>query len=248
MKLLKYDMSEFVETSSVSKLLGSSPGYIGFEQGGMLTDEVDKYPYSVLLFDEIEKANPEVYNLLLQIMDEGILTDSTGKKVKFSHCIIILTSNIAIQKTKPSMGFNSSVLPKEDQFDINIINSEFSSELISRLDKIILFNPIDSIVSKIVGKNLEELTSQLADKKVRFSVSNSVKQYLIKNYNVAQSGSRVLDRIIDTEIKQHIADAILFGKLKNGGLVDIDYSKKLDKIVFKFKGINKKNYKELEPS
>jgi len=248
MKLLKYDMSEFVETSSVSKLLGSSPGYIGFEQGGMLTDEVDKYPYSVLLFDEIEKANPEVYNLLLQIMDEGILTDSTGKKVKFSHCIIILTSNIAIQKTKPSMGFNSSVLPKEDQFDINIINSEFSSELISRLDKIILFNPIDSIVSKIVGKNLEELTSQLADKKVRFSVSNSVKQYLIKNYNVAQSGARVLDRIIDTEIKQHIADAILFGKLKNGGLVDIDYSKKLDKIVFKFKGINKKNYKELEPS
>ena len=171
MKLLKYDMSEFVETSSVSKLLGSSPGYIGFEQGGMLTDEVDKYPYSVLLFDEIEKANPEVYNLLLQIMDEGILTDSTGKKVKFSHCIIILTSNIAIQKTKPSMGFNSSVLPKEDQFDINIINSEFSSELISRLDKIILFNPIDSIVSKIVGKNLEELTSQLADKKVRFQLA-----------------------------------------------------------------------------
>ena len=181
-------------------------------------------------------------------MDEGILTDSTGKKVKFSHCIIILTSNIAIQKTKPSMGFNSSVLPKEDQFDINIINSEFSSELISRLDKIILFNPIDSIVSKIVGKNLEELTSQLADKKVRFSVSNSVKQYLIKNYNVAQSGARVLDRIIDTEIKQHIADAILFGKLKNGGLVDIDYSKKLDKIVFKFKGINKKSCQELEPS
>lgn len=248
MKLLKYDMSEFVEASAVSKLLGSSPGYIGFEQGGMLTDEVDKYPYSVLLFDEIEKANPEIYNLLLQIMDEGILTDSTGKKVKFSHCIIILTSNIAVQKIKSPIGFNSSDLPKPQQFDISVINSEFSSELISRLDKIILFNPIDNIISNIVSKNLEELASQLADKKVKFSVSNSVKQYLIKNYNTTQSGARVLERIIDMEIKQHIADAILFGKLKNGGLVDIDYSQKLDKIIFKFKGINQKNYQELEPS
>ena len=248
MKLLKYDMSEFVEASAVSKLLGSSPGYIGFEQGGMLTDEVDKYPYSVLLFDKIEKANPEIYNLLLQIMDEGILTDSTGKKVKFSHCIIILTSNIAVQKIKSPIGFNSSDLPKPQQFDISVINSEFSSELISRLDKIILFNPIDNIISNIVSKNLEELASQLADKKVKFSVSNSVKQYLIKNYNTTQSGGRVLERIIDMEIKQHIADAILFGKLKNGGLVDIDYSQKLDKIIFKFKGINQKNYQELEPS
>lgn len=248
MKLLKYDMSEFVETSSVSKLLGSSPGYIGFEQGGMLTDEVDKYPYSVLLFDEIEKANPEIYNLLLQIMDEGILTDSTGKKVKFSHCIIILTSNIAVQKSKSPIGFNNLDVLTSDKFDLNIINSEFSSELISRLDKILLFNPIDSIISKIVSKNLEELASQLADKKVRFSVSNSVEQYLIKNYNVTQSGARVLDRIIDTEIKQHIADAILFGKLKNGGLVDVTYSQKQGKIIFKFKGINQKNYQELEPS
>lgn len=248
MKLLKYDMSEFVEASAVSKLLGSSPGYIGFEQGGMLTDEVDKYPYSVLLFDEIEKANPEIYNLLLQIMDEGILTDSTGKKVKFSHCIIILTSNIAVQKIKSPIGFNSSDLPKPQQFDISVINSEFSSELISRLDKIILFNPVDNIISNIVSKNLEELASQLADKKVKFSVSNSVKEYLIKNYNTIQSGARVLERIIDMEIKQHIADAILFGKLKNGGLVDIDYSQKLDKIIFKFKGINQKNYQELEPS
>jgi ATP-dependent Clp protease ATP-binding subunit ClpA len=241
-------MSEFVETSSVSKLLGSSPGYIGFEQGGMLTDEVDKYPYSVLLFDEIEKANPEIYNLLLQIMDEGILTDSTGKKVKFSHCIIILTSNIAVQKSKSPIGFNNLDVLTSDKFDLNIINSEFSSELISRLDKILLFNPIDSIISKIVSKNLEELASQLADKKVRFSVSNSVEQYLIKNYNVTQSGARVLDRIIDTEIKQHIADAILFGKLKNGGLVDVSYSQKQGKIIFKFKGINQKNYQELEPS
>jgi ATP-dependent Clp protease ATP-binding subunit ClpA len=248
MKLLKYDMSEFAEASSVSKLLGSSPGYVGFDQGGMLTEEVDKYPYSVVLFDEIEKANNEIYNLLLQIMDEGVLTDSTGKKVKFSNCIIILTSNVSAQKIKPPIGFssNGSELQMSDQFDMEAINSEFSSEFRSRLDKIILFNPIDTIVDKIVGKSLEELTSQLADRKVRFSVSDAVKQYLIKNYNVTQSGARALDRVIDIQIKQHIADAILFGKLKNGGFVEIDYSPKYNKITFKFTGVNKKPSQELE--
>ena len=135
MKLLKYDMSEFAEASSVSKLLGSSPGYVGFDQGGMLTDEVDKHPYSVVLFDEIEKANHEIYNLLLQIMDEGVLTDSTGKKVKFSHCIIILTSNVSVNKIKPSIGFGNALdLHDHDQFDMENINSEFSSEFRSRLD------------------------------------------------------------------------------------------------------------------
>ena len=249
MKLLKYDMSEFAEASSVAKLLGSSPGYVGFDQGGMLTDEVDKHPYSVVLFDEIEKANHEIYNLLLQIMDEGILTDSTGKKVKFSHCIIILTSNVSVQKTKSTIGFsNISDLQVHDEFDMEAINSEFSSEFRSRLDKIILFNPIDKIVDKIVGKSLQELTSQLADKKVRFLVSDAVKQYLTKNYNVTKSGARTLDRIIDTQIKQQIADAILFGKLKNGGFVEIDYSLKHDKITFRFTGVNKKLNQELETS
>ena len=247
MKLLKYDMSEFAEASSVSKLLGSSPGYVGFDQGGMLTDEVDKHPYSVVLFDEIEKANHEIYNLLLQIMDEGVLTDSTGKKVKFSHCIIILTSNVSVNKIKPSIGFGNALdLHDHDQFDMENINSEFSSEFRSRLDKIILFNPIDTIIDKIVGKSLQELTSQLAIRKVRFLVSDAVKQYLAKNYSVTKSGARSLDRIIDTQIKQHIADAILFGKLRNGGFVEIDYSQKHNKITFKFTGINKKLNKELE--
>jgi ATP-dependent Clp protease ATP-binding subunit ClpA len=129
MKLLKYDMSEFSEASSVSKLLGSAPGYAGFDQGAMLTDEVDKYPYSVVLFDEIEKANHEIYNLLLQIMDEGIITDSTGKKVKFSNCIIILTSNVSVGKMKSPIGFSNTPASQiYDQFDREALNSEFSIE------------------------------------------------------------------------------------------------------------------------
>jgi len=248
MKLLKYDMSEFSEASSVSKLLGSSPGYVGFDQGGMLTDEVDKHPYSVVLFDEIEKANHEIYNLLLQIMDEGVITDSVGKKVKFLHCIIILTSNVSAEKIKPSIGFanNNLELQGHAQFNMENINSEFSSEFRSRLDKIILFNPIDTIVDKIVDKSLKELTSLLADRKISFLVSDSVKQFLAANYSVNNSGARSLDRLIDIKIKQHIADEILFGKLKNGGFVKIDYSQKHSKIIFKFIGVNKKLKPELE--
>ncbi|CAF3793645.1 unnamed protein product [Rotaria magnacalcarata] len=208
MKLLKYDMSEFSEASSVSKLLGSSPGYVGFDQGGMLTDEVDKHPYSVVLFDEIEKANHEIYNLLLQIMDEGVITDSVGKKVKFLHCIIILTSNVSAEKIKPSIGFadNNLELQGHAQFNMENINN--------------------TIVDKIVDKSLRELTSLLADRKISFLVSDSVKQFLAANYSVNNSGARSLDRLIDIKIKQHIADEILFGKLKNGGFVKIDYSQK----------------------
>lgn len=247
MKLLKYDMSEFSESSAVAKLVGSAPGYVGFDQGGMLTDEVDKYPYSVILFDEIEKAHGEIYSLLLQIMDEGVLTDSTGKKITFSHSIIILTSNLAVSKTKASIGFGSSANSSGvDEFDMGAINAEFSPEFRSRLDKIILFNPIDGIVDKIVNKNLKELAAQLADKKVRISISTAAKKHFAQRCFKDKNGARVLDRVIDTEIKQPIAEAILFGKLKNGGAVEVDYSKKEQKIIFKFSGIDKKISKELE--
>ena len=129
---------------------------------------------------------------------------------------------------------------------MEVVNNEFSSEFRSRLDKIILFNPIDTIIDKIVAKSLDELTSQLANRKVRFVVSNAVKKHLAKNYNVNQNGARALDRLIDTQIKQQIADAILFGKLKNGGVVEIDYSSEHGKITFKFEGINKKFSQEFE--
>ena len=182
MKLLKFDMSEFVESNSVSKLLGSAPGYVGFDQGGMLTSEVDKFPYSVVLFDEIEKAHHEIFNLLLQIMDEGRLTDSTGKHINFSHTMIILTTNLVAEEEKSTIGFtqNDSTNTKIG-LNMEAFNQHFSPEFRGRLDKIILFNPISNIIDKIVSKNLKELAAQLADKKVRLVVNSSVKKYFALN-------------------------------------------------------------------
>lgn len=226
MKLIKLDMSEFSESSSVSKLLGSAPGYVGFDQGGMLTEEVAKYPYSVVLFDEIEKAHPEIFNILLQIMDEGNLTDNTGKHVNFMNTMVILTTNINAEKEKASIGFSEkaskNIMPI---LNLDPINEKFSPEFRSRLDNIVLFNPIDGIIDKIVSKIIKELGSQLADKKVRLNVSSTVKKYLAKKY---------------------YADEILFGKLKNGGSVDIDLSKKDAKFIFKFTPIQKSGKKHLE--
>jgi ATP-dependent Clp protease ATP-binding subunit ClpA len=239
MELIKLDMSEFAESSSISKLLGSAPGYVGYDQGGMLTEEVDKYPYSVVLFDEIEKANPEIYNLLLQIMDEGTLTDSTGKSVSFSHTVIIMTTNVTTEKATTPIGFsnsNGSKGNKENKGNLNELNEKFSPEFRNRLDKIILFNPIDNIVGKIVDKNIKELAAQLADKKVAITVSSAVKKYLVQTCFDTENGARVLDRLIDVQMKQHIADEILFGKLRNGGKVKVDFSRKDEKITFKYFG------------
>ena len=249
MKLLKFDMSEFAENSSLSKLLGSAPGYVGFDQGGMLSSEVDKYPYSVVLFDEIEKAHPEIFNLLLQIMDEGTLTDSTGKHINFTHTMIILTTNVIAEKEKASIGFNEQkTLNNAPAINMDAINEQFSPEFRSRLDNIILFNPIDGIVDKIVSKNLKELAAQLADKKVRLTITNAVKKHFAENCFNASNGARELDRLIDSKIKQAIADEILFGKLKNGGTASVDFSKKTQEITFKFTGVKKILKKQLETS
>jgi ATP-dependent Clp protease ATP-binding subunit ClpA len=236
MKLIKLDMSEFAESSSLSKLLGSPPGYVGYDKGGILTDEVDKYPYSVVLFDEIEKAHSDIYNLLLQIMDEGILTDSTGKTISFAHSMIIMTTNIITNKASMPIGFGSNDSKRESKNDFKELNEKFSPEFRSRLDKIILFNPIDGIIEKIVNKNLIELAAQLADKKVLLSVTKAVKKFFEQTCFDAKNGARALDRIIDAQLKQSIADEILFGKLKDGGRVEIDFSKKHNKIKFKFFG------------
>jgi ATP-dependent Clp protease ATP-binding subunit ClpA len=247
MKLIKFDMSEFAESSSLSKLLGSAPGYVGFDQGGMLTEEVAKYPYSVVLFDEIEKANPEIFNILLQIMDEGNLTDSTGKQVNFMNTMVILTTNIVAEKEKAAIGFS-----KEGEGDVELplnldrIKDQFSPEFRSRLDKIVFFNPIDDIVDQIVVKNIKELAAQLADRRVRLKVSASVKKHLAEKCFNKDNGARELARAIDTHIKQAIADEILFGKLKNGGSASVDMSKKSQEIVFKFTPMQKSNKKDLE--
>lgn len=249
MKLIRFDMSEFVEISSLSKLLGSAPGYVGYDQGGMLSSEVDKYPYSVVLFDEIEKAHPDIFNILLQIMDEGVLTDSTGKQVNFSHTMIILTTNLTTGEAKDTIGFNDvSDAAEPVAVNMDAINATLSPEFRSRLDNIIVFNSIDGIIDKIVSKNLKELAAQLADKKVRLVVSSSVKKHLAEGYFTAKNGAREINRAIDSKIKQSIADEMLFGKLKNGGIANVDFAKKTQQITFEFSAAKKSSSNQLETS
>ncbi|HJK86211.1 MAG TPA: AAA family ATPase [Candidatus Megaira endosymbiont of Nemacystus decipiens] len=236
MKLLKFDMSEFIEANSISKLIGSSPGYIGSDKAGMLTDSVDKNPYSVVLFDEIEKANSEILNILLQIMDDGKLTDNLGKPIDFTNSIIIMTTNIIANEKSYNMGFSGPEISGQgdDSRKMSAFEAHFSPEFRSRLDKIILFNPIDNAVEKIIEKNLQELFEQLLKKEVILNYNSKLVKYFKQEHFSKTSGARGLSQAIDVCIKQNIAEEILFGKLKNGGRVLIDVNSK-NQIIFDFK-------------
>jgi ATP-dependent Clp protease ATP-binding subunit ClpA len=246
MKLLKFDMSEYSEATSATKLIGSAPGYVGFDQGGILTNEVSKYPYAVLLFDEIEKSHPDIFNLFLQVMDEGKLTDNTGKVINFTHTIIIFTTNLVSEVKKNSIGFNDNNFEEKVKLDLSSFNENFSPEFRARLDRVILFNPIDDIVDKIVNKNLKELGALLADKKVRLVIGQGVRQFCAEYCFKKNNNAREIDRVIDALIKQPIADEILFGKLKDGGVVVMDYSKKGGGLSFKFSSAKHIKNEELE--
>ena len=234
MELIRYDMSEYSEAHSVSRLVGTPPGYVGFDQGGLLTEDVDKHPYSVVLLDEIEKANPEVYNLLLQVMDHGKLTDSTGKSINFAHTIVIMTSNSGASEIhKTSIGFGQS---EDSKLSVtkDIVDKTFSPEFRSRLDEIIFFNSItQKEIRKIIDKNIDELARQLADKKVVINADTSLRKHLADQCSDPSKGARILDRIMDVSVKQKRADAILFGELRHGGEVSLGYSG--GEVKFKFK-------------
>jgi ATP-dependent Clp protease ATP-binding subunit ClpA len=235
MELIRFDMSEYVEQHSVSRLIGTPPGYVGFDQGGLLTDSVAKSPYSVLLFDEIEKANKDIYNLLLQVMDYGRLTDSTGKTVSFTNTIVIMTTNAgASELSRGVIGFG-----EHDDFHshsvIEEVNKVFSPEFRSRLDAIIQFRGLNrNVMELIIEKLIKELASQLADRNVKIQCDKSVNEHLIKLGFNASSGARMIERVIEIEIKQRIADEILFGSLEKGGTVHIKCNKK-DELKFEFK-------------
>lgn len=233
MQLVRFDMSEYSESHTVSRLIGTPPGYVGFDQGGLLTEDVDKNSYSVVLLDEIEKANPDIFNLLLQIMDHGKLTDSTGKVVNFAHTIIIMTTNCgADQMSKSTIGFGKG--EEEDSLAVRgVLERMFSPEFRSRLDEMVIFNNVGSKeISSIVEKNIDELSTQLAKKNVTIIAENSIKKYLSEKCTKSSKGARILDRIIDTEVKQQIAESVLFGKLKKGGNVTVSYSN--GEVKFKF--------------
>jgi len=238
-KLLRFDMSEYMERHTVSRLIGAPPGYVGFDQGGLLTDGIDQNPHCVLLLDEIEKAHFDLFNILLQVMDYGKLTDHNGKTVDFRNVILIMTTNAgAIDISKKKIGFNSS---RSNTDSDDAINKLFSPEFRNRIDSIIHFNHLSKdIVLSVVDKFIIELEAQLDDKGVSLTIDKSAKKYLADKGYDEIFGARELARVIQEEIKKPIAEELIFGSIAKGGHVIV--SLKSGKIDFKYSG--KQNQKK----
>ncbi len=217
-ELLRFDMSEYMERHTVSRLIGAPPGYVGFDQGGLLTDGVDQHPYCVLLLDEIEKAHPDLFNILLQVMDHGKLTDHNGKQVDFRNVILIMTTNAgAADMAKPSMGFNQR---KRVGDDLEAIDRLFAPEFRNRLDAIVGFSDLPlEVVHQVVRKFVLQLEAQLSDRGVLFDLSDEAVNWLAEKGYDNRMGARPLARVIQDHIKQPLAEEVLFGKLKLGGTV-----------------------------
>ena len=220
LELTRFDMSEYMERHTVSRLIGAPPGYVGFDQGGLLTDAIDQHPHSVLLLDEIEKAHPDLFNILLQVMDHGKLTDHSGKQIDFRNVILIMTTNAGAQDlAKEAFGFHRS---KREGDDTEAINRLFSPEFRNRLDAIVPFGRLpETVISQVVDKFIMQLEAQLADRNVSIELSDEARGWLVKNGYDETMGARPMARVIQTQIKTPLADEVLFGRLKNGGLVRV---------------------------
>mgnify|MGYP001166272119 FL=1 len=240
-ELLRFDMTEYMERHTVSRLIGAPPGYVGFDQGGLLTDGVDKNPYSVILLDEIEKAHPDIFNILLQIMDYGTLTDQNGRKVDFRNTILILTTNAgATDIAKPALGFNRD---KREGEDVEAIDKLFNPEFRNRLDSIISFSSLpDKVIARVVEKFIVELETQLDNKNVFIQISEKAALWIGKEGYDENMGARPLSRLIQEKIKKPIAEQILYGKLSKGGNIKLDL--KNNELTFEYlpfkKSANKK--------
>ena len=219
-ELLRFDMSEYMEKHTVSRLIGAPPGYVGFDQGGLLTDGVDQHPHCVLLLDEIEKAHPDLFNILLQVMDHGKLTDHNGKSIDFRNVILIMTSNAgASDLAKPPMGFNRD---KREGDDTEAINKMFTPEFRNRLDAVIPFAGLPpEVIAKVVEKFIFQLEAQLADRGVMIELTDEATRWLAEKGYDDKFGARPLARIIQEHIKKPLADELLFGKLDHGGTVKV---------------------------
>ena len=226
-EFVRFDMSEYMERHTVSRLIGAPPGYVGYDQGGLLTESVTKHPHSVILLDEMEKAHPEVFNILLQVMDHGSLTDNNGRKADFRNAVVIMTTNAGAQDmSRASMGFQSQ---DHSSDAIEMIKKTFSPEFRNRLDGIIQFNPLPiEVIKTVVDKFLVELQVQLDEQKVQIEVSDEAREWLVENGYDKNMGARPMQRLIQDTIKKELAEQILFGSLsKNGGfaLIDLKHGK-----------------------
>ena len=224
-ELIRFDMSEYMERHAVSRLIGAPPGYVGFDQGGLLTEAVTKKPHAVLLLDEIEKAHPDIYNVLLQVMDHGTLTDNNGRKADFRNVILIMTTNAGAEAlNKSTIGFTNSKEAGDEMIDIKRL---FTPEFRNRLDAIVSFKALDEkIILRVVDKFLLQLETQLADKKVDVTFSDKIRQYLAKKGFDPAMGARPMQRLIQETIRRALADELLFGRLMDGGRLSVDIDDK----------------------
>lgn len=221
-KLVRFDMSEYVEKHTVAKLIGAPAGYVGYDDGGLLTDAVRKSPDCVLLLDEIEKAHSDIFNILLQVMDYGVLTDSKGRKAHFKNVILIMTSNAGAQyASQASLGFASTATAGSAM--LKQVKHTFKPEFINRLNEIVVFNDMDEQMAKLIlGKKLRELNAKLAAKSVSITLTNEAHQHLLKSGYSKEYGAREMDRVIQQQLKTMLMREILFGKLKKGGEATVD--------------------------
>ena len=231
-ELIRFDMSEYMERHAVSRLIGAPPGYVGFDQGGQLTEAITKKPHSVLLLDEIEKAHPDIFNILLQVMDHGTLTDNNGRKADFRNVIIVMTTNAGAEAlNKAVMGFTARKEPGDEMGEIKRM---FSPEFRNRLDATISFKQLDhDIILRVVDKFLMQLEAQLHDKKVDALFTDALRDYLAKHGFDPQMGARPMSRLIQDTIRRALADELLFGRLSNGGKVTVDVDA-TGKVALKF--------------
>ena len=227
-KLLRFDMSEYMERHSISKLIGSPPGYVGYDEGGLLTEAVNSNPYAVLLLDEIEKAHPDIFNLLLQVMDHGVLTDANGREVDFRNVILVMTSNVGAQSVqRASIGFNEQDHSLDYEGELK---KTFTPEFRNRLSEIIYFNSLsEEVVVYVVNKFIFELEDVLEQKNVSLIVSDNARKWFAENGYDSNMGARPMFRLIEKEIRKPLADELLFGKLSNGGTVKVGVKK--DKVT-----------------
>jgi ATP-dependent Clp protease ATP-binding subunit ClpA len=226
-ELIRFDMSEYMERHAVSRLIGAPPGYVGFDQGGLLTEAITKKPHAVLLLDEIEKAHPDIFNILLQVMDHGTLTDNNGRKADFRNVIIIMTTNAGAESlTKRSMGFTDSKAPGDEMADIKRM---FTPEFRNRIDATISFRALDEeIILRVVDKFLMQLEEQLHEKKVEAIFTEKLRKFLAKKGFDPLMGARPMSRLIQDMIRKALADELLFGRLVSGGRVTVDINEKDD--------------------
>jgi ATP-dependent Clp protease ATP-binding subunit ClpA len=215
-ELVRFDMSEYMERHTVSRLIGAPPGYVGFDQGGLLTEAITKHPHSVLLLDEIEKAHPDVFNLLLQVMDHGTLTDNNGRKADFRHVVIVMTTNAgAADMSRASIGF---VAQDHASDAMEAIKKMFSPEFRNRLDAVVSFAPLDEVtIHRVVDKLLVEVETQLESKGVALHIDDEARAWIAKRGYDPKMGARPMARVIQEHIKRPLAEELLFGRLEHGG-------------------------------